>query len=392
MKIFDKIFTLAFVAVTIVGCTDEPMHSPEIEIPLDPNKQYIHFDTGVSTRGNLVTDEILKDNFAVLGYMYRGEWNTVKSMTKPNVFDSAPEIVSYNSAVYYSYGGESGPKAWTGNQYSFFGYYPTNCSNIQLFDGNGTKTGDPYIVYTMPLTSNPTALVDIMTAAYIDTSVNTSPTVVMNMRHRLACVDIAARNYYEYDHDNDPATAKIPVTIEITDLEVNLSNLMHEKATIYLDPSRPIVPGASTRADNTYKIVSKTAIWAPDTFDVKPNSSTDTEMRMITTQSGDNASSLILIPQEEELKGGSTLRYSKKYKNDNGDWVYINNIYTDEETGKEINAGKEFTAPLNINFNQSLKEGRRYYIQLTFTSDAVSINIVAADEWNETGRIDHEFE
>ena len=55
---------------------------------------------------------------------------------------------------------------------------------------------------------------------------------------------------------------------------------------------------------------------------------------------------------------------------------------------------------MDINFSKELIEGRRYYIELTFTSDAVSVNIVAADEWNfidkdgdgKSDNIDYEFE
>ena len=42
-------------------------------------------------------------------------------------------------------------------------------------------------------------------------------------------------------------------------------------------------------------------------------------------------------------------------------------------------------------FDRPLLEGRRYYIQFNFTSDAVSVNIVAADEWDEFDRVDYEF-
>ena len=384
MNMLNRIKALSLIAFMLVSCSDfNTTIDSSVEVPLDPDTKFIHFDAGISTRGHLISGNVLEEDFAVLGYLYRGDWDAVKVMTSPNVFDSTPEIVKYQGG-YFSY---DAIQPWTGNTYSFFAYYPTNNPYIKVFDGNGAKSGEPYILYEPQFTSDPTTLVDIMTASYINTSVNSSTSVVMNMRHRLTSVDIAARNYYEFDHDGNANTAKIPVTIEITDLEVNLSNLIHTKAKIYLNPSIPTeYPGSTARINNTFKIVSKSASWTPDTFDVKPNSPSDTDMRLITTQSGENASSLLLIPQEEHLTGGSIIRYKKKYQDNNGNWVYIPEI--------EGTQDYEFEAPLNINFNRSLLEGRRYYIQLTFTSDAVSINIIAADEWDEleSGDINHDFE
>ena len=53
----------------------------------------------------------------------------------------------------------------------------------------------------------------------------------------------------------------------------------------------------------------------------------------------------------------------------------------------------EFTYDKKISFDRDLLEGRRYYIQFTFTANAVSVNIVAADEWNELeDDIYHDFD
>jgi hypothetical protein len=38
-----------------------------------------------------------------------------------------------------------------------------------------------------------------------------------------------------------------------------------------------------------------------------------------------------------------------------------------------------------------LKEGSRYYLQMTFTSSAVSISIITSDEWDDI-KVDYEFE
>jgi hypothetical protein len=125
--------------------------------------------------------------------------------------------------------------------------------------------------------------------------------------------------------------------------------------------------------------------WAVPTFDVVPNTKEDRAIRLVTTQAGENASSILLIPQTEFLHGALELVYKKKYQDDNGKWVYLH----------EGNNTEDFEfAPtdLNINFSKQLIEGRRYYIELTFTSDAVSVNIIAADEWDDKDDIRHEFE
>ena len=120
---------------------------------------------------------------------------------------------------------------------------------------------------------------------------------------------------------------------------------------------------------------------------VKPNNAEYRDMQFITTSSGDNASSMLVIPQTESLTFGSSqeMRYKKKYDS-NGDGVldaYITN---------DVNNTDTFSKSLSIVFDDEIKEGRRYYIELTFTSGAVSINVIAADEWSEFDRIDHEFE
>ena len=50
-----------------------------------------------------------------------------------------------------------------------------------------------------------------------------------------------------------------------------------------------------------------------------------------------------------------------------------------------------FTYNTAFDFDRGLLEGRRYFIQINFTSDAVSVNIFAADEWNEKPVVNHEF-
>ena len=69
------------------------------------------------------------------------------------------------------------------------------------------------------------------------------------------------------------------------------------------------------------------------------------------------------------------------YKDSNGNWVTL------DATPITPNADE-----LKINFNKSLNEGSRYFIEMTFTSDAVSVSVVAADEWDPKEDVNHDFE
>lgn len=384
MKRYYILIVLAIVA-TLVGCNKDINTTEEwgdVNIPLDPSKHYIHFDADVSTRGALIEGTILQDDFRVFGYQYPGLWEAESVLANPNVFDANPQLVEHQNGV-FSYGT---PKVWTGNRYSFFGYYPADHSNIKYFDNNAVQQGTPYITYTLPDSNNPTDLIDVMTASYIDTGVASSASVPMQFHHRLSAIDIGARNYYEYDHDNNSSTPDKQVTIEITQLILNLTNIVNTSAKIYLDHTIPSVyPENQARAEKVYAMVNGSTPWAIPTFDVVPNTKEDRAIRLVTTQTGENASSIILIPQTQLVTGAIQLVYKKKYKDDNGNWVYLHEGTNTEDF--------EFSpTDLNINFNKELIEGRRYFIELTFTSDAVSVNIIAADEWDDKDDIRYEFE
>lgn len=384
MKIFNRVLASMLVVIS-VGCNnDVEVPSNEIDIPLDPSKHYIHFDAGITTRGALVEGNILMDDFTVLGYQYPGTWEAEKVLALPNVFDNNPQEVTYDKVGgVFTYGT---PKVWTGNKYSFFGVYPSSHDKIKFFDDGEIKQGEPYITYTLPDDNDPTKLIDVMTSSYIDTGVASSASVPLEFHHRLSAIDVGARNYYEYDHDNNKDTADKLVTIEITKLIVNLTNVVNTSAKIYLDHTIPSVyPENQAKASKVYAMVNANTPWAVPTFDVVPNTKEDRAIRLVTTQTGENASSILLIPQTEFLHGALELVYKKKYQDDNGNWVYLH----------EGNNTEDFEfAPtdLNINFSKQLIEGRRYYIELTFTSDAVSVNIIAADEWDDKDDIRHEFE
>ena len=86
---------------------------------------------------------------------------------------------------------------------------------------------------------------------------------------------------------------------------------------------------------------------------------------------------MIFIPQEStDLEVTTTVKYKKRRPN--GEFI--------TENGSDV-----FTQTIETPFKQPLKEGSRYYLQMTFTSSAVSISIITSDEWDDIS-VDYEFE
>ena len=413
MKKYNIFIALAFVA-TLVGCNKDVNESAIGEnenITLDPTQRFIQFDTEINTRGALITGNYLEDNFAVVGYQYPGLWEAEKVFATPNVFykDKDKTEVAKPQIVEYDFGNGvfnySPLQVWSGNRYSFFAYYPADKDNIQLV----ADQGDPYIIYAPKLGSDPTTLFDLMTASYIDTGVASSSSVGLEFKHRLSAIDIGARNYYEYDHDHDGGSKTLAkqVTIEIVGLELSLSNITSTSAKIYLDPTIPTELNPTTAKMSLEIIMVGSNAWAPNTFDVEPNTASDRAIRIIKKRNGEVMSTLLLLPQKDLVQGRVKLTYRKKFTDDDGTvkyqrWTYheateeTDEYYTYDwttlPTSEQARVNYNFTPELPIDFTKELIEGRQYFIELTFTSDAVSVNIIAADEWEDKEDINHEFE
>lgn len=365
MKVYYKILGLIFFAVLLLGCNKSAISDESGEIDINTDRSYIRFDSGISTRGALFMKEYLDANFNVLGYQYARTWEAASIMATPNVFQSTPQLVTHSNGI-YTY---SPIKAWTGNTYSFFAFYPSGSSYIKIFDDGTVEEGIPYITYKVPTSTDPSDLIDIMTASYIDTNIDVSPDVRLNMRHRLSAIDLGARNYYVQKITNGDTEESHIVTIEITSLEMQVKT--YTSAKIYLDGTTATT-GTGSQTLKYQMVASAT--------DIAPNSTDDTTLRLLTTDTGENATSLILVPQSNFLEGTLSLKYKKKYKNANEEYVYIGN---EESVNVDLKT-----------LERSLVEGRRYTIEFTFTSDAVSVNISVVDEWEEINKDDlkHEFE
>lgn len=400
MKIFNKILGILFLATISLSCTKSIISGSESDVTVDlGEKRYILFDSGISTRGSLVTRDYLDSSFYVLGYQYPGSWEiaSVHNAT-PNVFDATPQLVEFDGAK-YTYSPE---KIWSGKTYSFFGYFPHDNNNIILFDGDGIKQGIPYITYTLPTSGDPRELVDLMTGSYIDTRIADSPEVRMEMRHRLSAIDIAIRNFYMYTETE--GSIPYPVTIEITELEFK-PKVAETKVKIYLDEITENVAadGSTSNQELQFLLVDKDVKdtdndWRHNSFPIEPNDS-DNPYTLITNPEehrtdiavdDKKATSLILLPQKEPLEYHLYIEYRLKYqKEEGGAYYYINS--DGNSTSQSVyleydNDGK------SLYFDNGLVEGRRYNLEITFTASAVTVNIKTSDEWDYNEDVQFEFE
>ena len=363
MRKFSYIFILF--ATLLCGCNDNTIDSGDEQIVV-PTKPYIYLDAAVNTRASLVEGTVLRRTFGVYGFTYdfNNKWSTYRVTAKPNVFDNVPQRVTHNSGSYQY----TPTKEWGGGKYTFFAYYP-----YSLVVSGKEVEGTPYVTYG-PDFNDTAEHRDVMTAMFEDTSLSSSPYVYFDFYHRLSAVDVVAMNFYEHSYDDPNAENTViteKITIDIVDLALQFEGIQYKEAKIYLDRS---IPSVRTQADAGtkpfYQIIS-----SDSGSGIYIEYNEDATLRPITAQ---NNSSMIFIPQEStDLEVTTTVSYKKRRPN--GEYL------TDDE-GNEV-----FTQTIETPFNQPLKEGSRYYLQMTFTSSAVSISIITSDEWDDI-KVDYEFE
>lgn len=403
MQRLYNIFTIVILAMSLLACDkesitntpDTPISGEEIDF-----ENSIQFNTGITTRGQLVTDDYLKADFAVYGYVYRNSWEAAEVLATPNVFISdannkvsfiAPQVVTYDDGT-YTY---SPIVQWTGYKYSFFAYYPainSHSKDVSIYPSQVDYEGTPYVEYRISRT-DPASTVDLMTASVIDTDANSSKEVQFNFKHRLSAIDVAAVNYCEYDPnpDNNDSTDVLPVTIEVHKANFRMTNLLYDTYIVSLDDSKPSTP--SNRSSDT--IANFELLTAADEdITIELNKDGDIQMRPIT--SAEKNTTMIVIPQTTPLNIEPEIIYYRRLPDANDKARYLNPA--DEiveldlnQEGGHLGTPPEFTYSTAFDFDRGLLEGRRYFIQINFTSDAVSVNIIAADEWNEKPKVDHEF-
>lgn len=386
---------MSFVACEKEIVTNTPQTGVEIDL-----ENSIQFNTGITTRGQLVETDYLQDDFAVYGYVYRSSWQAAQAMATPNVFIKnaddknsfvAPLIVNYDTGT-YTY---SPIVQWTGYKYSFFAYYPainSGAREASIFPSGVDVEGTPYVTYRLDR-QDPASTVDLMTASVIDTDANSSKEVQFQFKHRLSAIDVAAVNYCEYDPnpDNNDATDVLPVTIEVHQANFRMTNLLYDTYVVSLDETKPSTPSnSSTGTIANFELLTAAA----KDITIELNKDGDIQMRPIT--SAEKNTTMIVIPQTTPLHVEPEIIYYRRLPNANGKARYLDSsdkIHELElnQEGGHIGTPPMFTYNTAFDFDRGLLEGRRYFIQINFTSDAVSVNIVAADEWSEKPQVNHEF-
>lgn len=397
--------------------------SEEIEIPLTGD--YISFWTDIETRANLVTTDYIEQSLGLICYKYdpTNSWGAYQVSAKPDTDalgagQEYPTELAYDGGT-YNYGE---PVSWESMKYAFFAYTPYRHSAVDPSDADVEKT--PYVTYTLD-TSNAANHADVITGYAVNCYAAINKYVTFRMRHRLSAVDVAAVNYYDYsypsgavDTEGEPIYTTEKVTIEIESMTATFSNLKYGSSKIYLDhniASVPVeLPGGT---QPTYSIVGT------DGYELKPSSSSEFDYISV-----NQSTTMLFIPQTDDpmidtdnLIVDVEVNYKKRRPDGTYLWTVVETV---TEGGKEreykvdIPAGStdEYIATINPNpdvngtievlgrdtdgvfttiqratFEQSLEEECRYYALLTFTSHAVSINILTAAAWNENV-VDYEFD
>lgn len=349
------IFVLALSA--LCGCDSNTLDDIENEVQL-PLYGYIHFDTQAPTRAGLVED--MKRNFGVMGYSWEYNdandvWNTVKVQAKPNEF--------YAKKVTYSDGLHSYTPLvpWKVNcKYTFFGYYP----HVSEPGGSVAVSGDnvegtPYLTYTLP--TDTAQMQDVMTASVYNTDYRSSREVALTFKHRLAAVDVQMINLNAKFGDKD-------VHVKLTDLKLNFTNLKYNKAKVWMDESMGMDRTEAVNKEASYSMTTPLTVVPSDAGTINMVSS---------------GSPLILIPQEVDGTTGAlegTVTFNLSYVDGNGDAITL--------TDAEVKTGPHSH---DIVFDGDLVAGRKHVIQLAFTRDAVTVQIIPPSEWTEND-VDIEFE
>lgn len=421
MRRFIHIFTAVTFLFTFACCEgeldyDKDDDAPNSEEIILPAGNYISFHADVNSRASLQTSQYITEPFGVYGYQYdfSNTWDAQRVLATPNVFwnlngsTKLPLKVSYNNGVYnYTADGADGETMdtnkqvnWTSNRYAFWAYYPYEEYNSSYFSVSSmTSEGAPYVTYTVDRTTTKN-MYDVMTGGVSQiTAANSGNTVTFTMYHRLSAVDVSISNAYEHEYDVDGVNHIEDVDIVITDLKLTFNNLKYNQAKIFLEQNKniPALNTVLTTADNksaTYQLIGGTN---PD-INTFPTITPTTTVK--TNLTADNDATMTFIPQETTdisvtvtgsyyMIGKTTnARISKLRVNEDGEPLDSNGNVTKDENAFVYD--NEFTINKQTNFNQALVEGTRYYIVLNFTSEAVSINIITAEAWDEK-TVDYEF-
>lgn len=431
MRRFIHIFTAVTFLFTFACCGgeldyDKDDDAPNSEEIILPAGNYISFHADVNSRASLQTSQYITEPFGVYGYQYdfSKTWGAQRVLAKPNVFwnldgsEKLPLRVFCDKGIYnYAAQGADGETMdtntkqvnWTSNRYAFWAYYPYEGYNSNFSVSSMTSEGAPYVTYTVDRTTTKN-MYDVMTGGISQiTAANSGNTVTFTMYHRLSAVDVSISNAYEHDYTENGINYVEDVNIIIDTLKLEFNNLKYDKAQIFLEQNKNIpdlntvlTTAADMRA--TYQLVGTNSdIAASDT--ITPTTTVKTNL------TADNGATMTFIPQEtDSLSVTATVKYHMVgvetrdrvphlRVNEQGEPVNKNGNKTNDPTqyvydGVADNATTGAKSTISVvkttDFNQPLVEGTRYYIVLNFTSEAVSINIITAEAWDDK-TVDYEF-
>lgn len=454
MRRLYNILAIAALLISFTSCERDTVYEDDVTSPEDiiiPADNYITFHADANTRAALQTGDYI-DGFGVYGYKYdfNGTWNGQRPVAKPNVFwnldesTKVPLKVTYDGGI-YSYTADGSPDMaeggngqvkWSGSRYAFWAYYPYEGYDTNFAISGMEQEGAPYVTYTVDrgtfgangdvTTYGSTRnMYDVMTGGISQvTAASNGNTVTFTMRHRLSAVDVSISNVYQHDYVTDGVNHTEDVDIEISDLKLNFENLKYNSAKIFLEQDKSIpalntvlTPANAGSMRAIYNLIGTDGdIDTPDTsgtsVSIEPTTTTKTNI------TADADATMTFIPQETtdlkvtaniqyRLKGVGSGNYVGHLKvNDEGHPVdsagnvtddptkYVYDGVTREELTAQGIAGKAgdkyITAVKTTDFNRTLDENTRYYIVLNFTSEAVSINIITAEKWDEVP-VDYEF-
>lgn len=409
--------------LTLAAChKEEPFRGGNENNPEDiiiPAGNYISFYADTNTRATLVTDNYITQPFGVYGYQYdfNSSWNGQRAVATPDVFwntnngTKVPLKVWYDGSIYnYRADGsidgveENGQVAWNSNRYAFFAYYPYENYNSNYFTTSSIEAeGAPYVTYKVNRSTTKT-MYDVMTGGVKQiTAASINNTVSFTMYHRLAAVDVLISNVYLHEYQSGDVNMTEEVDIVITGLQLQFDNLKYDTAKIFLEQDKniPVLNTQLTEASSksaTYQLVGSSNPDIGATATVPPTVNEKTNLTAY--KKTEEAATMTFIPQENsDLKVKAVMQYhmigkqtgeqiEKLRVNEEGEPIDINGQKTDDPNAFIYD--KVFETTKETSFNQPLLEGIRYYIVLNFTSEAVSINIITAEAWDES-EIKYEF-
>ena len=421
MRRFIHIFTVVTFLFTFASCEgeldyDKDNDAPNSEEIILPAGNYISFHADVNSRASLQTSQYITEPFGVYGYQYdfNNTWNAQRVLATPNVFwnlngsTKLPLKVSYNNGVYnYTADGPDDETMddtnkqvnWTSNRYAFWAYYPYEEYNSSYFSVSSmTSEGAPYVTYTVDRTTTEN-MYDVMTGGVSQvTAANSGNTVTFTMYHRLSAVDVSISNVYEHEYVVEGVNHIEDVDIVITDLKLTFNNLKYSSAKIFLEQDKNI-PALNTVL-TTAADMSATYQLVDTNSDIAASATITPTTTVKTNLTADNGDTMIFIPQETTdlsvkvtgsyyMKGKTTNEQISKLRvNENGEPLDVDGNVTNDPNAHVYD--NVFSIDKETNFNQALVEGTRYYVVLNFTSEALSINIITAEAWDEK-TVDYEF-